>query len=65
MKRYLSHHIVVDGRRYDSLSIVTINDDNSVTVEPYEVEVYSTGSVNGMVVVSTAADGVSVSIINQ
>jgi hypothetical protein len=66
MRRYLSHHIIVDGVRYDTLSIVTIGDDNTVSVEPYEMEVHSTVYVNGTVVVNTNDDGrVSVSIINQ
>ena len=54
MKRYSSHHIIVNGKQHEGLSIVTINDDNTVDVVPYTHEIHSTVYVNGSVVIETS-----------
>lgn len=68
MRRYLSHQVIVNGKRYEGLSIVTINDDNTIEVEPYTHEVHSTVYVNGSVVVTinpNNRDDITVSLNNQ
>lgn len=65
MKRYLAHHIIIDGKHYDSLSIVTINENNTVSVEPYTHEIHSTVYVGGTLVIATSAEDVKISVINQ
>jgi hypothetical protein len=68
MKRYLSHRVVVNGKPYEGLSIATINDDNTVTVEPYTHEVHSTVYVNGPVIITinpNNSNDITVSLNNQ
>lgn len=67
MKRYLSHKIIVNGKQMPGLSIVTINDDNTIETIPYTEEVHSTVYVNGSVIIETNPENnqiISVSINN-
>lgn len=68
MKRYLSHLVIVNGKQYEGLSVVTINDDCTIVVEPYTHEIHSTVYVNGSVVITVNPNNskdIKVSINNQ
>ncbi|MBO5052730.1 MAG: hypothetical protein J6C44_00635 [Muribaculaceae bacterium] len=56
MKRYLAHRVIVDDIDY-GMSIITINDDYSMSVEPYEAEIHSTRFINGVLTVITLTPG--------
>lgn len=65
MKRFLAHHVIVDGKHYNLLSIVTINDDGSVDIDPFQEEVHSTVYVNYTLVIDTHRQEVYITKENQ
>jgi hypothetical protein len=50
MQRYLAHKIVIFGVEY-KLSILTIDDNNVATIEPFYCETASTAFVDGTIYV--------------
>lgn len=60
MKRYMAHKVIVDNVMH-KLSIVTINDDGSVYVSPFDAEIHSTRFIDGTLIVDTIS-GVEVKI---
>ena len=48
----MAHKIVVDGVSY-MLSVATIHDDGSVTVEPFSAEIPGTSFYNGEIAIHT------------
>ena len=56
MKRYLAREIITDGGLRWELAVLTVNDDGSWTVQPFEGETHSTVFVEGTIVIRTGKD---------
>lgn len=50
MKRYLAHYVLHRGAIH-RLSLLTIDDDNKISIHPFDGETHSTPFINGLLAI--------------